>query len=368
MTGYSERYLAEAQNAVSAICPHLRRERVLQTRLPTEPGWVPPNPAYTNAWDPSLKEIVMVVFGAQAHDGGLDYDALDPIERFLKADAEHAPVNRDLVSGTDVFGKENRLIIAYWTESGLYQSWRRESGFNAWWESPDREKDTNGWFLESINPSMERLETLTSLTDCVEGVASLAPVSAPIKEHGYWGSMRDRIPLSQTDPMKGNSWRPAQLTDSPDLCGRVVVPPVRNLCVIRSGQDWSQLPPNERKMWDSTMEPTFKRSMDYILHHGNEIGCFDLRLVDHIDADLEKMPKSFGLLYWDDIASAEDWAEHHPTHKAIFDGFFQYVKQLDMNIALRLYHEIYVLDEKQQSFEYIRCHGRTGMLTSLVKQ
>lgn len=39
-----------------------------------------------------------------------------------------------------------------------------------------------------------------------------------------------------------------------------------------------------------------------------------------------------------------------------------YAKKLKKLISLRLFHEIYILDDIQQFYEYVACHEETGML------
>ena len=59
-----------------------------------------------------------------------------------------------------------------------------------------------GRFIEVLRPHVAHYETLFSSLDRPEGVAVLADgMSGEVQEHAYWGGMRDRIPLSQTDPM-----------------------------------------------------------------------------------------------------------------------------------------------------------------------
>ena len=62
----------------------------------------------------------------------------------------------------------------------------------------------------------------------------------------------------------------------------------------------------------------------------------------------------------------EGWAEHHPTHKAIFGEFLQVVQRLAGQLRLRLFHEVAVLQSDAQLFEYVGCHDRTGMLNGLA--
>jgi hypothetical protein len=79
-------------------------------------------------------------------------------------------------------------------------------------------------------------------------------MSDPIIEHGYWGSTRDRLPLSQTDPMDPSG----ELTvkqGAPAKGGRVIVGGHDNLALIRSGEAWSLTEGEERRTWFEDIEP-----------------------------------------------------------------------------------------------------------------
>ncbi len=68
--------------------------------------------------------------------------------------------------------------------------------------SDDRLNDGVGYFREILSPRMEQFETIFTAPGPLEGVSILlGGLTEPIIEHGYWGSMRDRLPLSQTDTM-----------------------------------------------------------------------------------------------------------------------------------------------------------------------
>ncbi|WP_409035782.1 phenylacetaldoxime dehydratase family protein [Pseudomonas corrugata] len=74
--------------------------------------------------------------------------------------------------------------------------------------------------------------------------------------------------------------------------------------------------------------------------------------------------KKLGLAHFDELAHLEDWAKTHSTHLAIFGGFMRYVRVLDFQVALRLYHEVSVIPADAQCFEYINCHPGSGLLGS----
>jgi hypothetical protein len=106
-----------------------------------------------------------------------------------------------------------------------------------------------------LRPSVARYETLFSSPDRAEGVAVIADgMSGEVQEHAYWGGMRDRIPLSQTSEMAPGG-KPSLVRDGRRL--RVVA---HNLCVIRSGQDWSDTEASERKMYLEDIEPCCGRA------------------------------------------------------------------------------------------------------------
>lgn len=201
-----------------------------------------------------------------------------------------------------------------------------------------------------------------------EGAAHVGKcMSAPIREHCYWGSMRDRIPLSQTDGLEGEKLSPEERHTTVATTGRVVIPGRKNLAVIRSGQDWLSTTPEERKLYLETMHPVLVKGMDFLQDSGEEVGCYSCRFMEIVDAKTAKpdgIDRTFGLAYFDELASLEKWCKEHPTHLAIFGGFFQYVKTLENNVTLRVFHEVIVLQPEQQYFEYIGCHSGTGMLAT----
>ena len=76
---------------------------------------------------------------------------------------------------------------------------------SSWWESEDRLSDGLGFFREIVAPRAEQFETLYAFQDDLPGVGAVMDgVSGEINEHGYWGSMRERFPISQTDWMQAS--------------------------------------------------------------------------------------------------------------------------------------------------------------------
>lgn len=294
---------------------------------------------------------------------------MSKITSFMDA-ASSSPSFSELASVTDAFGFYNVTVIAYWPNKAAYTEWLEKSGFQKWWDDLNAEAQQHGWFREVFFPPLDRLETVFSNNEIPEGAAHMREaVSGEIQEHAYWGSMRDRMPIAQTDLLTGHKATinplPKQATVSKR---RVSIPGKQNLCVIRSGQNWRPTYPEERKLYLDTMHPVLTKGMDFLRDHGEEVGCYSCRFMDVVDSSTKKADKdrTFGLAYFDDIASLEKWSKQHPTHLAIFGGFLQYSKKLNNNISLQVFHEVLVLEPEQQNFEYICCHSQSGMLRSLA--
>ncbi|MEY9311614.1 hypothetical protein ABH977_006826 [Bradyrhizobium ottawaense] len=117
--------------------------------------------------------------------------------------------------------------MGYWDDIARFDAWF-EAAREAW---TGRQREGIGTFVEVLRPIVARHETLFSSPDRTEGVASIAGgMSGEVQEHAYWGGMRDRIPLSQTDAMAPGG-APELIRDG----ARLRVTAHDNLCLIRSG-------------------------------------------------------------------------------------------------------------------------------------
>ncbi|MEJ0230746.1 phenylacetaldoxime dehydratase family protein (plasmid) [Klebsiella michiganensis] len=339
----------------SAIPEHLRSLRKCPSAMPEEHK--PPFPAWTARFSPQTGRIVIASFGIQGRNCP-DISALDEVtKRFMSADG---PGHWDIASCKDQAGFYNLMAIAYWSSVEQFESWKKTSLFHIWWNSPERESEEYGFFLEIVCPQPESFETIFSDKASPEGAAWLAEgMSGELLEHGYWGSARDRLPAAQNDPLRGKGKSRSRTASGK----RIVLSGRNNLCFIRSGQDWSATQQEERQKYLMEVEPVLHQGMDFLRDQGHVIGCLSCRYMQVLDPSSHSlMEKTFGLAHFADMATLELWAKSHPTHVAIFGGFMRYVKELNFNIALRLWHEIAVVPAESQYFEYVNCHPKTGLL------
>ncbi|GKT94851.1 phenylacetaldoxime dehydratase [Colletotrichum tofieldiae] len=367
---------------VSAIPEHLQCPRKLAAKTPVD--FVPPFPAYSAGFPKETKDLVFAVIGAQyASAASADGAAIAQLTKFTTSkavDAESRPQFAEWASVTDSFGYYNIAHLAYWPSRTSFEQWTGCSGFRQWWENLNIESQSHGWFLEVFSPTIDRFETVFSNNEVPEGAAHMRErVIGLIKEHVYWGSMRDRMAAAQSDELVGEKFDQAKTNgtnehrdmksddDRTPIPCRVRIPGKKNLAVIRSGQDWSDTLSEERKLYLETMHPVLIRGMDFLRDQGSEVGCHNCRFMNLIDPATGETDKdrTFGLAYFDDIGSLEQWAKQHSTHLEIFGGFLQYAKKLDNKVSLRLFHEVLVLKPEQQLFEYVGCHSGTGLLATV---
>jgi aldoxime dehydratase len=339
----------------SAIPLHLETPRTRHKRVPDD--YQPPYPSFVARYKPAVSRVVMAYFGLQYRGTapGAATDELGEIAR--RVAAEGGPSHWDRAQYVDQAGYENVVSVAYWDDIARFDKWFAPAR-EAW---TGTQPEGIGTFVEVLRPTVARHETLFSSLDRPEGVAAIAGgMSGEVQEHAYWGGMRDRIPLSQTDPMSPGG-NPELIRDG----ARLRVRAHDNLCLIRSGQDWSDTEASERKLYLDDVEPVLREGMDFLRDDGLGIGCYANRYMRVLAADGDASEKSYGQSWWKSLAALERWAESHPTHVKIFGAAMKYLSTLGPSAKLRLYHEVTVATADEQLFEYLNCHAKTGMLAAV---
>jgi len=335
----------------SAIPAHLRCPRLRHRRVPDD--YVPPYPAFVARHDPAVTRVVMAYFGIQyGGDRAVADRALCDLARAFATAG--GPGHWDRAHWVDERGANNLQVAAYWTEPERFYAWFADFGVQ-WARVP---RPGIGTYTEIVRPTVERFETVYGHPSSPVGIGVLASgMSGTILEHGYWGAARDRIPASQVDALHAGD-DPILLRDGP----RVSVRGPQALCLIRSGQDWSETTGDERAMYVEDMEPILRRGMEFLRDEGRAVGCYSNRYAT-IEADSGgRAEQSYGMSWWRNLAALERWAEAHPTHIAIFSSATDYFGKLGERARLKLYHEVTVCGPDDQHFEYLNCHDGTGLL------
>jgi aldoxime dehydratase len=345
----------ENENGIeSAIPQHLTAERTCPVRM--REGYTPPYPSYVSRFGEQNTGVVVAMLGVQS-PAPLTQTAQDALRAIWDiCEAIDGPASREVAGHIDERGFENRMILAYWDEPVSFARWfktHRDSVIGEQVEVTD-----HGRWIEVISPASQDIETLYSANTFPEGAATVAAegFSAEISEHGYWGSMRERLPRAQFDPLV-----PEGMPSVSEETGIIRVRPHGNLALIRSGQDWTLCGDTEKEDYFSNVEPHLRAGMEFLAIDGPDIGCFANRYMTSCDINGRPLPHSFGLSFWHSMADLEAWAESHPTHVKIFGSAMRFLQET-VDVKLRLSHEVSVLPAERQHYEYNNCHSRTGML------
>ena len=318
-------------------------------------NWEPPVPAWSAM--PRAGKTTIAYLGAQSADRDQSLEGLARIRTFLNKGT--GPFHVDFATSSMANAPTDAFAIAYFNGPAHFDAWAKESGFDAWWQSDARLSDACGYWQERLTLPSERMESLHS-SKVHDGHAHGVDLKGPVREHNYWGGMRDRVALSKDDWLDTPIAEP--LARGPIGPGtRVIVEAPLNLCIIRSGQDLTDASDEERFVYQDVVKPNLITGMEFLAKEGLEIGCAASRYAVEITPDGRELPRTFGNCLFVSMKHLEDWAKSHPTHLAIFGSFFKLLKARDNEISLRLWHEVVVLPSGEQHFEYLNCHPGTGL-------
>jgi len=320
--------------------------------MPT--NWIPPAPGWRPAWYGYEGAIVVAYFGVQA--------APDLLAAWVNSafEGEHSPGAVEQGVFVDTAGVTNHLYVSYWREADYQKWWGHHK---SWWQSHERVDKGIGLWREVFTMPQDFFESLLS-TATVHGAAALSEgLEGPVAEHGYAGSMRDRIVASEADELRGEVG--ALGAEVADGGRRLLFRLPKNICMIRSGQDWSECDTPQKADYLQNLHPVLHIGMDYLRDKGDECGCLSMRLISKTDSNWQPIEETFGLGYARDVYVFEQWAKSHPTHLDIFGGFMSMVQRYGEALSLQLWHEVAVCNGEGSECEYINCHPDTGILMNV---
>ncbi|TGV08252.1 phenylacetaldoxime dehydratase family protein [Mesorhizobium sp. M8A.F.Ca.ET.173.01.1.1] len=341
----------------SAIGKHLQCPRTRSRRVADD--YQPPYPSWVARAGKDLQQVVMGYFGVQYKGDEHRAAALCTLRHIVaEFGLVDGPGKYDLTHHQDAQGYDNLIAVGYWRDPEAHERWRLLPEVAGWWGSNDRLAADVGVFREIVSPRAEQFETIYGYNEQFPGVGAIMDgTSGEIQEHGYWGSMRDRFPISQTEWI-GASGTLAASSD-PARGGRVVIRGHDGITLIRSGQDWAKTEGKERDLYLNEIEPVLRKGMDFLRDNGKSTGCYSNRYVYNIDIDDNRIETSYNIGHWRSLDLLERWAESHPTHLRIFAIYMVVAHELS---KLQLYHEVSVFEAGSQFYEYVNCHPETGML------
>jgi aldoxime dehydratase len=346
-----------------AIPEHLRVERTQPLRAPA--GYKPEPLAFSAGFDPSIRNLSIIYFGVQCRAGIDPTAAIATIEAAFNA--ADGPRHWDRARYEDEKGYWNDLIVAYWDNSATCGRWGNALSAGWWHQGLDLNGEI-GAFCEAYTPGAADFETTFSHAE-PEGLAKLSPKMFRSYPNSYFGSARDRLPAAQTDALEPvGAPRLDPLATGQDPRGRMVnIIPHDNLCLLRSGQDWSRAEGDELAFYLDKIKPSLDAGMIEIRDQGAQLGCYFNRYMTVME-DGVWAEKSYSVSAWHSLAAPEKWVKT-PTHLAIFGPWIRHLQQAadtGETVNIRLYHEMMVLKAVDQSFSYFNCHNKTGMLNAIA--
>ena len=349
---------ADESKLEPAIPEHLRTRRTLPLNAPE--NCAPVTPSYSARFAPHIKALPMAYFGVQYLEGSARSEAaIAAIETAFRA--KDGPSFWDRARHVDELGYTNIVSVGYWDSRDMYERWQCGLARN-WWYAGNHNDGDVGCFRECYTPSVEDTETTFSHRHA-EGYSKIAShMSGMTDTHGYWGSARDRIARSQSDAMDAQSVPRVHMQQGNDTLGRhIIVEPHENLCLLRSGQDWTEAGEEERAFYLERVKPALDRGMIFIRDEGKSVGCYFNRYMD-IVATAGIADKTFSLSAWHSLKDLETWVKTE-SHLEIFAAGTRHYRTFE-DAKLRLYHEMSVIHARDQQFEYFNCHHKTGMLNA----
>lgn len=326
------------------------------------PDWQPPVDAWQSTFAADVAEVVIGYFGCQ-HRTEQEPAAFDDRFRAAVRDRVGRPAVFTRARYRDASGYTNEVFIAYWRSAEDFADWWELAGFGLWFRDAARRREAFGLWREVFVVPMDRLETLFSSRH-PSGVAKLAkPFAEPVREHNYWGAMRDRLAVSRVDALDSGAdrWRAnGNVSDSRGRRISVRVPV--NICFIRSGQNWRDCDEHEFAEYSDHVVPHLTAGMAFLRDQGREVGCLICRFMDELSMEGNQARQSFGFAAFVSMAHLEAWAQHHPTHLRIFENFLQVAQCRSNPPNLKLWHEVFVTGKDGATAEYVNCHPNTGFL------
>ncbi|MFO1267349.1 MAG: phenylacetaldoxime dehydratase family protein [Rubrivivax sp.] len=325
--------------------------RTLPKRMP--PDWTPLVDGYSAGFESHVAEFVIAAFGQQ-------YAAPAPGHGFAAAaarafDLPDGPASVQHGHFLDAQGIDHRMAIAYWTDPAAFGRWDAADDWPAWCGRP---RGAGVW-REVLRVPVERGETLLSSPLIRWGLAGARTrLVGPVREHGYWGAMRDRLPVSAHEALEPGA-SPSTSSAPRDPRQRRIVEPPTNLCVICSGQDWSACEPAHVQFYLRELEPKLRAAMTDLATRAADHGCLGSRFVRMTDAAGQPLDASFAMAYFRSLADLERWAANDPLHLDIYRSFIDHKRRTQT--TLRLWHEVLVLPAHEQRFEYLGCPPGTGL-------
>ncbi|MCG8441643.1 MAG: phenylacetaldoxime dehydratase family protein, partial [Caulobacterales bacterium] len=240
----------------------------------------PPYDAHTSIFPPDWTEYAACLIGVQAAPGADAGPLRSELEGALTR--EPAPLHFERVEETDAQGYVNSVYIAYWRGSQQADAWRGRPDVKSLFETP--RSGPLGLWRETILAPIANVDPSGFRSRHEWGVGRYVTQEWE-RYHGYYGSMRDRMPAGH-DPVIDREDAPLTHASAPDSFGRrLVVQGHDNLCYIRGVFGWRQARQEQQDVFLAEMMPVYETGVRFLRDNPIETGCISARIAREVTTD-----------------------------------------------------------------------------------
>ncbi|KAH6637872.1 heme-containing dehydratase protein [Boeremia exigua] len=330
-----------------------------------------PVPRYTLTLPDGVDHVYTSYIGVQQHsDDPASAAAKRTVCEYIRTWllSAHQPASYESFSLLD--GREapgTTVWVCYWADARTHESALAALDLRALHaRTPKQQQPAIGLWLEAFATPVARLETNYAGPDYLPGLARLPGSRAAEHELAtYWGAARDRIPDSAHDLFP----RPAAAERPQDPVGRgqyLTGTSHANLVHIRSGQWWAACGAAEAGAYETKLEPTLRKGLQYLNEHAADTGAMGLRYLRNTDTESplvdDDRKETCGAGFFANLEDLETWAKTHGSHLAIWRGALAHYKAFPDNRRFRTWHEVSVVEQGRSRFEYVNCTRGTGVM------
>ncbi|MBN3782860.1 phenylacetaldoxime dehydratase family protein [Burkholderia sp. Ac-20345] len=317
----------------------------------------PPYDAHTTIFPEDWPDYVLGQFGIQAPPETDLSSLMAELERSLVE--APAALHFERVREVDAQGYRNEVYLAYWRSAEAYRAWLANPSVAAFLARPL--SGEVGLWRESIIAPVKNLDPNGIVKARRWGVGRHLSHEWE-RFHGYYGSMRDRIPDGHSLSIEGGE-QPLVAQPPVESRGRRLrVTPPHNLCFVRGTFGWAEAPEEEQRVFIEEMLPVYLRGATFIRDNAAEVSCISARVADEVELEPANGLQAETLAWFTSIKALEAWTHRHPTHNAIFQKMIEIGKRFDFNLHLDLGHEVVVVPAGGADIEYNNCHPQTSFL------
>lgn len=321
----------------------------------------PPYPAYQSHFDSGRPDYVMAMVGVQSVETSSGMELSNRILHLFNRDHSSKPDHVErCIQSCDGFGYHNDVFIAYWTDkTDMSEFWER-TDVRSWLEEPC--DGDIGWWRECMVAPVSSLDGNASIGNIRYGVGRY--VKQELEQfHAYFGSMRDRVVDYLSGAADGEEGRICDGQENESFGKRLRISnPPDKLCFIRGPFGWDKADTAQQQDFIDDMLPVFKRGADYLRDNPMDSNCVSMRFLQEVDMGLNNGVQVEVLGWFLTLKDLENWTHHHPTHKAIYRGVFEYMRKYNFEARLNMGHEVVVVPAEGVTLEYCNCHPKTGFL------